>query len=83
MIFNKNLIFLFQQQNLLPYFDPTQIDGNSIMQMYNHLTNLPPPGVGTNAGTGGAAAGPPYSSEHLIHILKFYWFEIFSICTSS
>jgi len=49
----------FQQQ--FPYFDPSQMDGNSIMQMYNHLAGVAPPGVGSASGAGGATPGVPYS----------------------
>lgn len=35
----------FQQQ--FPYFDPSQMDANNIMQMYNHLAGVAPPGVGS------------------------------------
>ncbi len=35
----------FQQQ--FPYFDPSQMDTNNIMQMYNHLASVAPPGVGS------------------------------------
>lgn len=52
----------FQQQ--FPYFDPSQMDGNSIMQMYNHLASVAPPGVGSATGAGGATqGGPPYSID--------------------
>lgn len=52
----------FQQQ--FPYFDPSQMDGASIMQMYNHLANVAPPGVGSATGANGAnQGGPPYSID--------------------
>ena len=37
------------------------MDGNSIMQMYNHLANVAPPGVGSASGAGGATQ---YSSNY-------------------
>ncbi len=41
------------------------MDGNSIMQMYNHLASVAPPGVGSATGAGGATqGGPPYSSNY-------------------
>ncbi len=36
------------------------MDGNSIMQMYNHLASVAPPGVGSASGVGGTAQ---YSSK--------------------
>lgn len=39
----------FQQQ--FPYFDPSQMDANNIMQMYNHLASVAPPGVGSGKTT--------------------------------
>ena len=45
------------------------MDGNSIMQMYNHLAGVAPPGVGSASGAGGATPGVPYSSNHYIKII--------------
>lgn len=49
----------FQQQ--FPYFDPSQMDANNIMQMYNHLASVAPPGVGSASAAAGATPGAPYS----------------------
>lgn len=70
--FNPNNQFLmslpfvcYDQQNF-PYFDTSQLDGNNIIQMYNHLGLGVPPGVTSAAPTAAPAAGatpgaPPYS----------------------
>jgi hypothetical protein len=54
----------FQQNGLqnFSYFDPSQID-TSLMQMYNHLANVPPPGVQNNVSAGPSGVttpGPQY-----------------------
>ena len=71
--FLMSLPFVCYDQQNFPYFDASQLDGNSIMQMYNHLGLTVPPGVGSAAPTpvsaGGATpGGPPYSSNYIFNI---------------
>lgn len=46
------------------------MDGNSIMQMYNHLANVAPPGVGSANGAAGATQGAPQYSSNIFKIFK-------------